>query len=328
MTDKTLRWGILGVAKINERLIPAFQKAKLGRLVGIASRDLARAQAAAAVSEIPMAFGSYHDMLKCPDIDAVYIPLPNTIHGEWTRFAADAGKHVLCEKPLTPTAPEARELVDYCQARGVQLMDGFMWPHHPRTAMIRRLLDDGVIGTVQRVGGAFTFPLELNPDNIRLKQDMAGGSLLDVGCYPVYGIRWAFGEEPVRVYATARYDYEVDLEMNGILCFADGRVGTFDCGFTLPMRQWLEITGTKGVVRVRDLWLPDAEAKFEIEHADSRVETVVVPGHDQIVHMIDDFSRAVLSGVSVEPSPEQAVRSALVMDALARSAAEEREIDV
>lgn len=328
MTDKTLRWGILGVAKINERLIPAFQKATHGRLVGIASRDLARAQAAAAVNAIPMAFGSYHDLLACSDIDAVYIPLPNTLHGEWTRFAATAGKHVLCEKPLTPTAPEARELVDFCRAQGVQLMDGFMWPHHPRTAMIRRLLDDGVIGTVQRVSATFTFPLALDPGNIRLKPDLAGGSLLDVGCYPVYGIRWAFGEEPVRVYATARYDFEVDLEMNGILGFADGRVGTFDCGFTLPLRQWLEITGSKGVVRVHDMWLPDSEARFTIEHEDGRVEVVAVPGHDQIVHMIDDFSRAVLSGTPVSPDAEQAVRSALVMDALARSAAEEREIDV
>lgn len=207
-------------------------------------------------------------------------------------------------------------------------MDGFMWPHHPRTAMIRRMLDEGVIGTVQRVSGAFTFPLDLDPGNIRLQADMAGGSLLDVGCYPVYGIRWAFGEEPVRVYATARYDYDVDLEMSGLVWLADGRVGSFDCGFTLPMRQWLEITGSRGVIRVADMWLPDADARFTVETADGRVEVHSAPGHDQIRHMIDAFSRAVLDGTPVAPTADNAVRSALVMDALARSAAEEREIDV
>src|SRR5262245_34378396 len=225
---KKLRWGILGVAKINNRLLPSFHKLTRGELHAIVSRDLARARAAAADAGIPVAHGSYEALLADPAIDAVYIPLPNTMHDEWTRKAADAGKHILCEKPLTPTAAEAQALVDYCRAKGVTLMDGFMWPHHPRTAVMRRLIDEGAIGEVRRVTGAFTFRLPPDPVNIRLRPDMAGGSLLDVGCYPVYGIRWAFGAEPVRVWATARMQHGVDVEVSGALGFADGRTATFD----------------------------------------------------------------------------------------------------
>ncbi|MFO0878217.1 MAG: Gfo/Idh/MocA family oxidoreductase [Gemmataceae bacterium] len=328
MSDKILRFGILGVARINERLLPGFRLAQHADLLAIASRSADRAWKAASEAGIPRAYGSYEELLADPDIGAVYIPLPNTLHFEWARRAADAGKHILCEKPLTQTATLARELVDYCAARGVTLMDGFMWPHHPRTTQIREMLDRGVIGPVQRVSAAFTFKLPLEPGNIRLKPDMAGGSLLDVGCYPIYGIRWAFGAEPVAVYARARYEYDVDLDMSGMLWFADGRVATFDCGFTQPMRQWLEITGTEGVLQVHDMWLPNPEAIFTVERDGEEPELFSAPGHHQIACMIDNFSQAVLHRMEVRPSPEQAVATLRVLDALAKSAAEGREIDV
>src|SRR5439155_5409528 len=138
---------------------------------------------AAVAANIPRAHGSYEALLADPDIDAVYIPLPNHLHAAYTRQAADAGKHVLCEKPLTVNEADAWPLIDYCKSKGVVLMDGFMWPHHPRTALIRRKIDEGIIGQVVRVGGAFTFRLPLEPANIRLRPEMGGGSLLDVGCY-------------------------------------------------------------------------------------------------------------------------------------------------
>lgn len=323
-----LRWGILGVAKINDRLLPAFGRAAHAELRAIASRDPARAKAYALRHAIPASHGSYEDLLADPDIDAVYVPLPNTLHAEWTGRAAEHGKHILCEKPLTPTMEEARELVDFCRAKGVQLMDGFMWPHHPRTARIRQMLDSGTIGEVRRVSGSFTFPLRpLDPKNIRLQRNLAGGSLLDVGCYPVYGIRWAFSAEPVRAYATARYHYDVDTEMSGIVWLDDDRVGTFDCGFTMPLRGGLEIVGSEGVIRVPNLWVPPPRATFTIER-DGTTEEVVIEGEDQVVHMIDDFSRAVLDRTPVRPGPEEAVRTLRVLDALARSAQEGREIGV
>ena len=325
---KKLRWGILGVAKINNRLIPAFGKSSFSQLTAIASRDHAKAQAAAAAAGIPTAHGSYEALLADPSIDAVYIPLPNTLHGEWVRAAAESGKHILCEKPLTPTAPEAEELVAYCHARGVKLMDGFMWPHHPRTAAIRQLLDEGSIGHVRRVSGAFTFPLPMDPTNIRLKPDMAGGALLDVGCYPVFGIRWAFGVEPVAAFAAAEFSYDVDVAMSGVLWLADGRQATFDCGFTAPMRQWLEITGETGVVYVPDLWSPGPNASFVIARDGQQPVVVELPEADQIACMLDDFNRAVLHGEAVCPGPHESVRTLRVLDALALSAREGRPIDV
>jgi predicted dehydrogenase len=324
-----VRWGILGVATINNRLIPAFAHTVHADLQGIASRSPDRARAAAAAAGIPRWFGSYEALLDDPAIDAVYVPLPNTLHAEWTRKAAERGKHVLCEKPLTPTAAATQELVAFCKARGTYLMDGFMWPHHPRTAQLRQFLDAGGIGAAQRVSAAFTFPLRpLDAANIRLRPELAGGSLLDVGCYPVYGIRWAFGAEPVWAYATARYLNGVDVEMNGLLRLADGRVATFDCGFTLPPRGWMEITGTEGVVDVPDLWLPSPRATYTVRRIGREPQEVAVEGHDQIAHMIDDFCRAVLHGEPVKPSPDEAVKTLRVLDALALSAREGRETAV
>src|SRR5437867_2606778 len=208
-----LRWGILGVAKINDRLLPGFRGAANAHLVAIASRSLEKAAAAARAAKIPVAHGSYEALLADRNIDAVYIPLPNSLHAEWTHKAADAGKHVLCEKPLAPTAAEARAVVDYCRSKKVKLMDGFMWPHHARTARLRQLLDSGAIGEVRHVAGTFTFALGEDATNIRLQRDMAGGSLLDVGCYPVYGIRWAFADEPARAFATATMRQGVDVAL-------------------------------------------------------------------------------------------------------------------
>jgi predicted dehydrogenase len=324
-----LRWGILGVANITNRLLPAFARAPSARLVAIASRSPERAQAAAKAAGIPRAFGSYDALLDDPGIDAVYNPLPNALHAEWTRKAADRGKHVLCEKPLCPTAAEARELVDYCRAKGVVLMDGFMWPHHPRTARLRQLLDAGSLGEVQRVTGAFTFRLQpFDPANIRLRPELAGGSLLDVGCYAVYGIRWAFGAEPVRAQAWARYEHGVDVELSGLVALADGRVGAFDCGFVLPYRGWLEVVGSEGTVFVPDMWLPPKRATFEIRRGGYEVEVVAVEGQDQIVEMLEDFARAVRSGEPVRPDPEEAVRTLRVLDALGRSAKEGQAVPV
>jgi D-xylose 1-dehydrogenase (NADP+, D-xylono-1,5-lactone-forming) len=327
-TTKKLRWGILGVAKINDRLLPAFPRADNAELRAIASRSVERARQAAAAAGIPVAHGSYEALLDDPNIDAVYNPLPNTLHAEWTRKAAERGKHVLCEKPLCPTAAEAQELVDFCRAKGIKLMDGFMWPHHPRTAKLRQLLDKGGIGEVRRVSSSFTFGLPMDPANIRLRSEMAGGSLLDVGCYPVYGIRWAFGAEPVAVAARAVCKGGVDVEMSGLLWLADGRLATFDCGFTQPMRQWLEITGTEGVVLVCDMWLPANRAVFTVEREGKPPVHHAVEGADQIVHMLEDFGRAVLHNEPVQPSPEEAVKTLRVLDALAKSAREGRVAEV
>src|SRR5262245_28797095 len=239
-----LRWGILGVAQINERLIPAFRVSTTADLRAIASRSAEKASAAAKTAGIPVAHGSYDALLADKTIDAVYIPLPNHLHAEWTKKAADAGKHILVEKPMCPTAKECDDLLTYCRAKKVRLMDGFMWPHHPRTHKLRAFLDSGAIGEVKKVIAAFTFNLDgLPTSNIRMQPDAAGGGLLDVGCYTTYAIRWWTGAEPTLVYAKARFVNGVDVMMAGVMMFADGRLATFDCGFTHPLRTQVEIVG-------------------------------------------------------------------------------------
>jgi predicted dehydrogenase len=328
MSTKKLRWGILGVAAINNRLLPSFCRARNLELHGIASRSIDKAQAAAKAAGIPRAYGSYEALLDDPAIDVVYIPLPNHLHAPWTQQAADRGRHILCEKPLTPTASEAAALVAYCREKKVKLMDGFMWPHHPRTAMIRDRLRGGAIGAVRRVTGTFTFRLPRDPGNIRLQAEAAGGSLLDVGCYPVYGIRWAFGQEPVRVRATARYEFGVDVELSGVLWFADGGVASFDCGFVHPMRQWLEIVGETGTIRVPEMWVPKQQPDFEVQHDGAGVERMSGGTSDQIQCMLENFSRFVLDDAPVQPDPQEAVKTLRVLDALARSAREGKTVEV
>ncbi|MBI3822247.1 MAG: Gfo/Idh/MocA family oxidoreductase [Planctomycetes bacterium] len=321
---KKIRWGILGVANINNRLLPGFAKAANAELVGIASRSLQKAQDAAKAAGIPKAFGSYEALLDDPTIDAVYNPLPNHLHDEWTRKAAERGKHVLCEKPLTPTACEAEALVAFCHVKKVTLMDGFFWPHHPRTHEIKKLLQSGKLGRVERVNAAFTFTLPLAKANIRLSPTSAGGSLLDVGCYCTYGIRWAFGEEPVKVWAAATFKDGVDTALCATLWFADGRMANFDCSFIHPYREWLEIVCTHGVVTIPDMWIPRQASYFVQGNETLNTEEFMVPGHDQIQCMIEDFGRAVLEDKPVYPAPEEAVKLAKVLDAINTSAREKR----
>ncbi len=327
--QKKTKLGILGVAKINNRVIPSLSNTKNTELYAIASRSQEKANRAAKEANIPVAYGSYEAMLKDPAIDIIYNPLPNHLHVEWTKKAADHGKHIICEKPLAPTAKEAELLVEYCAKKGVKLMDGFMWPHHPRTQMMKEMLKNGQIGELLRVHGVFTFFMDdLNCSNVRLFPEMGGGGLLDVGCYPIYGIRWAMEQEPVSVFAKAQYHRGVDVAMTGILNFADGRMASFDCGFTMPVRMGFEIVGNNAVMEIPNMWLPEQHAGFHI-HRQGNTEHYYVPGYDQIALMHDNFSQAILNKNSDGyPCPMEAVKTLKILDALAKSAQEGREIKV
>ena len=331
--SQKLRWGILGVAAINDRLMPSFHAARTVDLRAIASRTLQKAKDSAAKNNIPKAYGSYEELLADPEIDAIYNPLPNHLHAEWTKKAADAGKHVLCEKPLTCDAASAAELVAYCRSKGVRLMDGFMWPHHPRTHKLRKFLDSGAIGEVKKVVAGFTFNLTgLPTSNIRMQPEAGGGGLLDVGCYTTYAIRWWMRQEPVKVWATATYVNGVDVAMTGVLTFADGKTASFDCGFTHPLRTWVEIVGSEAVVRVPNLWIPDDRATFQVlrQNGDfgATVEEIDTPGENQMIHMLDDLAAPVFEKREAEPNPDEAVKTLKVLDALAKSAREGREVAV
>jgi predicted dehydrogenase len=212
-------------------------------------------------------------------------------------------------------------------------MDGFMWPHHPRTRKMQKFIESGAIGDVKKVVTAFTFNLTGLPlSNIRMQSKCGGGGLLDVGCYTTYAIRWWMGAEPVKVWARAEYVNDVDVAMAGVLTFADGRTAEFDCGFTHPLRTWVEIVGGDAVIRVPNMWIPDDRATFEVlrQRGDfgQTVEVVETPGENQMVHMLDDFAAAIRERREPYPNPDEAVKTLRVLDALAKSAREGREVEV
>jgi predicted dehydrogenase len=253
MNHPQTRWGILGTGLIAQNhVIPALQGADRCELVGIASRSHATARAVASRFGIPQSFGSYDELLADPEIDAVYLPLPNHLHGPWTKRAADAGKHVLCEKPITLTSKEAEEVAAYCADRNVLAMEAFMYRFHPAWVAVRDLIADDAIGRLIDVGIWFAFRTSRDGD-YRLNFDAGGGALYDVGCYAVNASRMLLGDNPERVLGTARIDPNsgVDLTYSGILDYGDA-FATFTCSMEQEPQHSIVIHGTAGWISIAD----------------------------------------------------------------------------
>lgn len=316
-------WGILGTARIAEKVVRAMHNAPAAEPLAIASRDEGRAQQWAAAHGLKRAYGGYDRLLDDEDIDAVYIPLPPSMHEEWTIKAAEKGKHVLCEKPLALNSGQARAMVDACRENGVQLMDGVMWVHHLRTASMKRVIDGGQLGAQRRVTAAFTFNWDVIPeDNIRVKSELGGGALGDLGYYCVRAILWAFDELPISVYAAARFAHGVDFSLSGLLWFTGDRVASFDCGFDAVLRRRFEVAGTQAALVCEDFVVPAGEDRSEYRifgkpREDERHE---VAACIQEVQMVETFSRIVQSGRLEERWPLAALDTTRVCDALIESA--------
>ncbi len=322
-TEPVVRFGILGAARIARKLAPAIQQAEGARLVAVASRDQERGKAFAAEYGIPLSFSSYEALLDSDTVDAVYLPLPPSLHLPWTRAAAERGKHVLCEKPLATSAAEAREMAEVCKAAGVQLLDGTMWVHHPRAAAMRMFLQDGSLGELRRVTSVFTFYGDLlPPDDFRYMREHGGGSLLDLGWYCVRASMWAFGGFPERVSGWARWQSEVDLDFLGQLWFSDYRTASLESGFRTAWRKWMEIAGTRGTLVCDDFTRAKdpEEPRFWVHDADGNSTTHVVPGPQQEVCMVENFCRTVLSGQLRDDWSVDAVATQVVCEALDRAA--------
>lgn len=313
-----VRWGILSTANIATKVARAINLAENAELVAIASRTEERATAWAQKHNVPIAYGNYDALLSDSSLDAIYIPLPPSMHAEWTIRAAERGKHVLCEKPLAADSDEATVMVDACRQNGVQLMDGVMWVHHERTAVMKQKLGD--LAELRRVTAAFTFNWNTIPtNNIRAQPELAGGSLGDLGYYCVRAILWAFEEMPRKVFATARYKVGVDFNLAGILWFENDRIATLDCGFDTSHRKWFEVAGTKASLVCDDFTVPTSEesARFWIHGSDN--EKHETGACIQEVNMIERFSGIVQSD-SLEPEwADVAVNTMRVCDALLES---------
>jgi len=324
-----VNWGILGTASIaRRRFVPAMGLAKKASLVAIASREEEKARAFARDFGIPRAYGGYEALLADPDIQVVYIPLPNHLHREWTIRAARAGKHVLCEKPIAVTAGEAREMVDACRAAGVLLMEGFMYRFHPRTRKIKELICGGALGEPIVIHLSQGFRVKSEED-IRIRSGRAGGALLDVGCYCVNMSRYLYGAEPRAVFASARMIGGCDSSFFGFLEFPEGRVSLFDASLEASYKQRLQVSGSDGTLLAEKPFVPGRVGMgITILRQETGPEHFRVRGVEQFALEIDHFSSCVLSGREPYLDPEDSIANMRVIDALRESSLTGRRIEI
>jgi len=322
MVARTVRWGIISTARIAQRaVIPAIQDSRNGTVVAIASRSLPQAQEVARNLGIPRAYGSYEELLADPEVDAVYNPLPNSLHKEWTIRAAEGGKHVLCEKPLALNAAECDEMIRACEAHGVRFMEAFMYRFHPQITRLKELLSSGIIGPLQLIRASFSFRLS-DLTNIRLRKDLGGGALMDVGCYTVNFSRLMAGAEPVEVQAVAHFGDQsgVDETLVGVLRFPAGEIAQVDCSFRAPFRQFCELVGQDGVIQVPAPWLPGTADATIIVRRDDETQTIAVPGANHYQLMVEHFAECVLTGREPRYPASEGRDNMRVIDALYESA--------
>jgi predicted dehydrogenase len=324
----TLRWGILSTANIGtEKVIPGIQRAKRCEVVAIGSRDGARADQAAARLGIPRVHATYEGLLGDDGVDAVYIPLPNHLHAEWTIAAARAGKHVLCEKPLAMTAPEAETMITACAEAGVVLMEAFMYRQHPSWVAVRELIAAGRIGELRAVQSWFSF-FNDDPANIRNIREYGGGALYDIGCYCINLSRMLMGGEPTRIDGSITRDPAsgVDILSSGVLEFAGGRVATFTCSTRLESDQRVHIYGTEGRIAIPIPFNipPDRPTVVHVINGGDppvapNTEVLTFPTADPYTVEAERFAAAILDGAPVPVPPSDAVANLRVIEALLAS---------
>jgi predicted dehydrogenase len=318
-----VRWGIMSTAGIGAaRVIPAMQKSTYCDIHALASRSLEKADALAAKLEIPKTFGSYEDLLDCAEIDAVYIPLPNHLHVPWSIKALEAGKHVLCEKPIALSAAEAQTLLDTSKKHPeLKIMEAFMYRHHPQWQKARKLVASGQIGELQTIQSFFSY-YNTDPDNIRNRADVGGGGLMDIGCYTISLARFIFDSEPQKVCALMEYDPKlgVDRITSAMLDFGTG-TSTFTCSTQLAPYQRVNIFGTRGRVEIEIPFNapPDQPCRMWCQTQD-QTEEISFPICNQYTIQGDLFSKAILNDTDVPTPLEDAVANMKVIEAVVQSA--------
>jgi predicted dehydrogenase len=318
MTYEPVRWGIISTADINRLVIPPARASEKVDLVGVASRTQERADEYAARWEIPRAYGSYETLLADPEIEAVYISLPNTMHCEWSIRAAEAGKHVLCEKPMDSNPDRVDDAFDAADRAGTLLSEAFMWRHNPQTKRLRELLDDGVVGELRLVRSCFSYGL-YDEDNIRLRTDVEGGALMDVGCYCISGSRLVAGAEPESVFGRQWTGPSgTDWVFTASLRFPGEVLGLFDCGTAMTNRDELEAIGSEASLFLDDPWHA-RKPVIEIRR-DGDVERVEVEPEDSYGLELENLSDAIRGQGSPLLGRDDAVAQARVIDALFQSA--------
>lgn len=317
-----VRWGILSTAKIAAKdVVPAMQQGKYTEVVAIASRNREKGERVAKELGIGEAYGSYEELLESSEIDAIYNPLPNHLHVNWSIKALHAGKHVLCEKPLALSHVEAQQLLFEAQKfPRLKVMEAFMYRHHPRWSKIRELVQNGVIGELKTVRSFFSYYND-DPENIRNKPEMGGGSLMDIGCYCISVPRYLFGEEPMRVLGSMDMDPEMNIDRitTAILSFPSGSA-TFTCATQLARHQSVTIFGTEGKIKVPMPFNPPVEVPtvIHLDKGESREKLSFEPCNQYTIQG-DLFSKAIIDNTDVPTGLEDAVSNMEVIDAIKES---------
>jgi predicted dehydrogenase len=321
----TTKWGLLSTARINDYIMSAAHKSDRVQIAAVASRERAPAEAYARDNEIPRAFGSYDELLADPEIDAVYVPLPNSMHVDWTVRVLEAGKHVLCEKPLSRHAADVERAFSVADRTGRILMEAFMYRHNPQTSRLKQLVESGVVGTPQLIRAAFSFNLTRSND-IRMSAELEGGSLMDVGCYCVSGTRNLFGE-PVTVFGEqVTAPSGVDKVFSGSMRMRSDVLASFDSALSLTTRDELEVIGDEASLFVDDPW--HCRSPVIQVRADDKVEEITLDVVDSYQLQLENFSDAIEGKAEPLLGREDALGQARTIEALYRSAGERKPVDL
>jgi len=311
-----VKWGILSTADINRKLLAGAAESDDVDVVAVGSRDLQRAEEFARTWNIPRAYGTYEELLADPDVEAVYIPLPNTMHSEWSIKAMEAGKHVLCEKPFSRHIGDVDRAFDAADATGMHLSEAFMYRHHPQTVRLAEIVASGAIGELRVIRSVFSYSL-YDADNIRLRPDVEGGALMDVGCYCISGAR-LLGGEPESVVGAAHIGSSgTDWVFAGMMRFPGDVVALFDCGTSLPNRDELEAIGTEGSVFLDDPWHCGTPV-IELRRNDS-VERIEIEAANPYRLELEDLNAAIRAERAPLLGREDAMGQVRAIDALFRS---------
>jgi predicted dehydrogenase len=293
--SKPLNWGLLSTARINRALIPPLTMSRRNNLLAVASRSQAAADAYAREKKIPRAYGSYEALLADPEIDVIYNPLPNHLHAEWTIKAVEAGKHVLCEKPLALSVAEVDAIMTAARKHGRVVAEAFMYRHHPQTLKVIELVKSGSLGTLKLIRGSFTFILTREND-VRLKPEWGGGSIWDVGCYPISYARTVVGAEPLEVFGwQVTGPSGIDETFVGQMRFDGGILAQFASSFVLPFQAVMEIVGSEGTLSIPHPFKPGIAEKIYLTRGE-RIETITIKGIELYSGEVEDMADAILLG--------------------------------
>jgi len=324
----SVRYGVLSTAQIAlNRHVPAAAAADNADVVAIASRNLGRAQAAAEKHGIARAYGSYQELIDDSEVDAIINPLPNGLHCEWTIKAAEAGKHILCEKPLAVSVEQAQKMIDAAATNGVQLMEAFTHRFNPQMQYARRLIQEGELGQITSARAELTYALKDWENDVRANKELAGGALMDAGCYCVSALRFALNEEPVRAQAFQRLRQPngIDAMTAALLQFAGGAVGHVLTSMEQPFRCELAVIGSHGLVVVPNMF--DEQGTVQVVVGGQKREEEF-SGADRFRVQIERFSACVLQGKDPEFSPRDALKNTAVLVAIQRAAEAGKTVEV